>query len=327
MPNPDMYIYLDEFERGDVHVISAMLVPSDVAAQFLADWDSLRKEIKEVLIVEYPGARENRHLQGHLLPEIHAVELFQSGGYYRKYKHGEKTSDRYWLQHYAWLEKALVIIKKHDIQFLVTSVNPRKLESPVRGLQNLFSGIFFDVSVKMHPLVGKYSRAKLIGLSKNKYFFCLIDTLLTVEHHLRTHNLYGEVICDDHEMSKGFSIIESFDWLKQRGHYQHLSKPRFASGLDESLLQACDVFCYVAGQYVYAEYYQIPLKEPLKLWAHTIVSHAWTGNEQDYYRVNRHPAPLIALELSIEMCVEDGLYKAQMKKRIREFYQEMRGTS
>lgn len=325
MPDPDTYIYLDEFGKDGVCVISAMLVPFDIAAQFLADWDNLRKEVKEVLTTEYPGAKENKHLQGHLLPEIHAVELFQSGGYYRKYKHGENPDDKYWLQHYAWLEKALGIINRHNIRFLVTSVNAKQLERPTRGLQNLFGGIFFDVSVKLHPHAGRYSRAKLMSLSANKYFHCLTDTLLTVEDYLRNHNFYGEIVCDDHEMSKGFSIIETFDWLKEQGHYQHLSKPRFASGLDESLLQACDVFCYVAGQYVYTEYYKLPLKEPLKLWAHTIVSRAWTGNKQDYDKVNRHPNPLIALELSIEMCVSDSLFKTEMKKQARQLYKRMRG--
>ncbi len=271
MTKPDVYIYLDEFERDDVFVLSAAFVPADRASQLLADWDALRLKIKKVLLRDYPRAAQHSKLQGNQLPEIHAVDLFQSKGYYRKYKHGTKNDDAYWLQHYEWLEEALKIIQKHDINFVPLPLPHMFAKQRAKDLLALID--FID-SETLPGAKYTYTRSKIESLANKDYLYILPALLITIENWLRELDQIGEVICDDHEMSKGFSVSKSIDWLRQNGHYNHTTAPRFASGLDETLLQVCDVLCYVSGRRIHAKRTNITLREPLRRWSQKYVEPA-----------------------------------------------------
>lgn len=320
MPDPDVYVYLDEFEKGDTFVLSAAFVPIDVASQLLADWDTLRKEIKSVLLKEYPHAAGHPKLQGNLLPEIHAVELFQSQGYYRKYEPGTNSEDHYWLKHYSWLEEAFQIIRKHDIRF-IPFVYPKTIRAKMTDVcTKLFDKIFStykdDTVVK-----GAYSEKKLSSLAVNDYLFALPDVLVNVENYLRANKVYGEIVCDDHEMSKGFSVTESIDWLREGGHYKHLTRPRFANGLDESLLQVCDILCYVTGQFTWSRHRGIALKEPLNTWLNKYVLPSFTDIHPNLTVEPRHTTFMV-LEILVESCVRDETVRAELKHLNRQGHEE-----
>lgn len=239
MSTPDFYIYLDEFEKGNMFCLSAAFIPPNKTTGVLKDWNRLRHDIKEILLRDYPRAIYHPNLQGDKLPEIHAVDLFQSVGYYRKYKHGSKenSEDQYWLQHYDWLEESLEIIKKHEIQCFYLPFKKSLAKHIEQDTYNLINR--FDESIP---------KKKIQNLIYNGYLHTLPTLLIAVENWLRNNNLTGEIICDDHSMSKGFSVNTVIDLLREGGQYTNLSTPRFANGLDEPLLQVSDVLCYVRGR-------------------------------------------------------------------------------
>ena len=119
-------------------------------------------------------------------------------------------------------------------------------------IPEVFSKLFKELRESHNVRKNGYSKKRLDALINNKYLLALPTFLSKIEFYLRKKSLYGEIICDDHNMSKGFSVTESINWLKERNHYQNLTRPRFASGLDEPLLQVADVLCYVLGQHVHS---------------------------------------------------------------------------
>lgn len=320
MPKPDVYVYLDEFKKGDVFVLSAAFVPVDVASQLLADWDALRKEIKSALLKEYPRAAGHPKLQGNLLPEIHAVELFQSQGYYRKYEPGTNNEDHYWLKHYGWLEKAYQIIRKHDVRFIPFEY-PKTIRARMTDVcTKMFDGIFSPYNDD-YVRKNVYSEKKLRSLAVNEYLFALPDVLVNVENYLRTVKVYGEIVCDDHGMSKGFSVTESIDWLRQEGHYEYLTRPRFANGLDESLLQVCDVLCYTMGQFMWSRHEGKALKEPLNTWLNKYILPSYTDVYSTLTIDPRHTTFMV-LEILVESCVHDETVRAELKQLNRRIHEE-----
>ena len=314
MAKPDVYIYLDEFERDDVFVLSAAFVPADRASQLLADWDALRLEIKQSLLRDYPRAAQHPRLQGNQLPEIHAVDLFQSKGYYRKYKHGTKNDDAYWLQHYQWLEKALKIIQKHDIRFVPSPTPHMFADQRAKDLLKLIDQIDNATLSKTRYT---YARSKIESLAKSNYLYALPALLITMENWLRELDQLGEVICDDHEMSKGFSVSKSIGWLRQDGHYNHITTPRFASGLDETLLQVCDVLCYVAGRHIHAMRANIPLQEPLQKWLRKYVEPASTPLANPPEERWSH-AIMIIFDLFLEFSIRDKKEREALQNHLRD---------
>lgn len=325
MPKPDVYIYLDEFERGTTFVLSALFVPVDIASQLTADWDALRKEIKQFLLANYPDAPNHPFLHGNLLPEVHTVDLFQSKGYYRKYRRGqENRDDRYWLQHYAWIEQGLELISKYDLRFVPFVIHKDQYIGVSQSVTSTINKIFDQIDEWPFP-TGRpkplYSRTKALRLASNKYLLTLSQVLNLSEAYLKSQNLFGEIICDDHEMSKGFSTTRVIDWLRQNGTYTALEKPRFASGLDESLLQACDVLCYVAGQSAYAMHNTQVLKEPLNGW----ISKYGAGILDSFFdlEVESAHSVIILFELISELCIYDVDVKDETIKILRELYKEL----
>jgi hypothetical protein len=87
---PDYYIYLDEYQRDGFFVLVGALVSADTISVLRSDWNALRLTIKQALLRDYPHARWHPFLAGDQLPEIHAVDMFQSSGYFRKYRRGEE---------------------------------------------------------------------------------------------------------------------------------------------------------------------------------------------------------------------------------------------
>lgn len=324
---PDLYIYLDEFERGDVFTLSVVLIPADQAAQVLADWDALRKKIKTVLLKDYPAASHHPKLQGNQLPEIHAVELFQSQGYYRKHKPGTFLEDKYWLQHYEWLEEALKIVQKHNLSFLTFPHSANSsLVSHEEALTWLFENVFKAEGTEHSSEEKKgYSLSKFESLVKNKYFTDLPKVLVFLEQHLREMGKYGEIICDDNDMSKGFLVTNSIDWLREKQHYENLTRPRFASSLDESLIQVCDVLSYISGQALYANVNEENLKSPLHEWMTKYVLPCMLDRHimsQVLEALKTKNIVFIIAELIAEICVYDDKIKDVVKKANREFQQD-----
>lgn len=235
-------VYVDEYERDGVFMLGAIIVPKSSMLSIIEDWNELRRKVKFELIEGYYLALTHPKLQEDLLPEIHAVELFQSDGYYRKYPRGQNQNDKYWLRHYEWLEDSLKIIQKHKIRFMSLPVEPSQM--PIE--RNLY-----QVKRIASLARGSFPEQEVVNLLKNKYLYTLPLLLFEVENLLEQERLFGKVVCDEYELSSDFKKSEIIDWIVEKGYYNKLSKPEFVESTDNPLLQVSDVICYIRGRVNY----------------------------------------------------------------------------
>lgn len=296
MRSPDYYIYFDEYKRRPSFALTAALVQSDKVSALLAEWDELRQRIKQQLVSNNYLAKDSPHLSANQLPEIHAVALFQSQGYYRKYEE-PVLGDNYWLNHYAWLREALELIRKHSVTLVAFGVpDVSKAQESVH--------LVSIVRASLARLLPPKKLSRLIRVVQLPYLVVLPAMLMNLEQYLANEGKTGSVVCDDHELSKGFQVLNTVAWLGERNHYNHLTPPTFASGLNETLLQVADVACYVIGSHVHASYEGRALKEPLSSWWHEIVEPLIAGGINGLWYSDQAPkAVLIALEVALREAI------------------------
>lgn len=261
MASSDVVVYLDEFRRGPVFALVGTIIPVDIASRVLSQWDALRMGIKKVLVADYYFAKHNPDLKGHRLPEIHAVDLFQSVGYYRKYPRStSNANDEYWLQHYEWMESGLSILKQNNVRFVAWHIDDIAGLDPVsNGRESLSEQLGSHIH---SPRI----RAKLDALERHPYVMALPQLLERMNAYFEQSGETASVVCDNFEECKGFAVLEAYDWLRANMGFNQLDKPRFASGLDETFLQTADLVGYVHGQQIHAEATGTLQKDPLARW-------------------------------------------------------------
>lgn len=316
MLEPDVYVCVDEFKKGNTFVVSVAFVPANIASQLRADWDILRKEIKSVLLSEYRHAANHLKLQMNLLPEIHAADLIHSLGYYRKYERGaEEKDDEYWLQHHTCLERALKIIQKYGVHFL-----PFRIPADdIRELSQIAAWMF-ESELGTQDGSKRYSRKKLHSLTNDAYFYAFPAALPIVDRYLLEHDLQGGIICDDHRMSKGFGVVDIFEWLRREGLYNHLTKPWFIGSVDEPLLQVSNVLCHIMGQTMYSMERDIELEQPFDKWMRAYVAGALIDSDDNYdslVNLSMDYLALVTAEVATELCVFADEDKTRLKQVFR----------
>ncbi len=250
-------IFLDEFERDGLFVLAASIVPEAQLGRLAERWTSLRKRIKARLLQDYPRSWTHAHLQGENLPEVHAVDLFQSKGYYRQ---DNPQNPEYWKQHYLWIEEALDIPRRHGVKTFYFVADRAGVDALHQSEGHNFDRIF--------SILQKYSRVmkKIRSLLKNPYITSFAITLSLINIYLEGKGLHGEIICDDKDEAKGFSLLEGYSALKRHGLFNSLSAPKFSDGLSEPLLQMTDVLCYVYGRSIHSAHTGQSAPDEIRKW-------------------------------------------------------------
>lgn len=316
---PDVHIYLDEFGKGDLFLFTAIIVPVDRVEAITRELNNLRRAIKSILMSDYYRAPTSPKLAGDLLPELHAVDLFQSLEYYRKHPRGTNLEDTYWLQHREWLEEVLKIALRHGVKWVST-----RARDELKAVNELISRNFnelFDLMAAEKATgtkIGGYSRKKLNSLLNSYHYRLLPGVLARIEGELRKDNLYGEIICDDHNDSKGYSVIKAIDFLRATGEFTHLTKPKFADSASTPLLQLADVMCYVAGHRMEAILKKQKADEPFHSWIHNYLDKLWTSPTHDIPDGVSGNALIISMELLYELTIFDPWIKNKLMEIVVE---------
>lgn len=249
MPPATATVYVDEsYNLGDRNfVITAVIVPHAQANALLAEWTALQRDITEVLLREYPTARGHLTRQPGLLAEIHAVTMFQSSGYYRKYRRHELNPEPYYLQHYAWLQRAFEIQARYalpTVAFVVPDID--LLHPHRRGLPLFSEAIRASWNAEALPVAALDAIAQEMDRLETKPFTFALPRLITLlDRILAQQGMVADVVCDDDEENNRFSTFSIFEALQRWGQYCHLRKPTFASSETSAFLQMADNMAYV----------------------------------------------------------------------------------
>ncbi|WP_157464959.1 hypothetical protein [Deinococcus apachensis] len=234
----DRIVVIDEFEKDELFVMGHLVFTPRQAEMAVRRWTKLQQEIKGRLLQR--GLPLDPRLEGDRLPEIHAEWLVQSGKYYRW--PGAKNKD-YWREHLDWLAEAMRIVR-HVGPTVHYGHHVNYKEREIERLKK--SGLWDDRETI--EACGYKAYNELISILCNPYAKGLSLTLASMERMFSHRGLSYEVICDNYDYCKGFSTLEVFEELKNKGVAQSAFAPKFLSSEDEQLIQMTDVVTYAGGQ-------------------------------------------------------------------------------
>lgn len=200
----------------------------------------MRKRIKKVILSDskYSLAIDHNDFTGTNLPEIHAVRLYQSTGYFKQ----KNSNDlHYWKKHRSWLEKILRILDKSQFR-IVLAVYPN-YKATIKNRLN--QGTVITMVEKFGFGRFNIERSKIVEASP--YAFILPILLSNADQLLAKEKAFATVHCDDYEQCRGFEVLKCFEDFKKFGFYRNLLPPTFHDSLSDPLIQAADVVAYVEG--------------------------------------------------------------------------------
>ncbi len=266
-------VAIDEFEKGEVFVMSHLLMTPKQAAMAAKRWEKLQREIKDRLVKR--GGKAAEKLQGDTLPEIHAEWLIQSQKYYRW--QGSPIND-YWREHLEWLTEAMRIIRHAGpVIFYGAHINYAQKETERLKAE----GLWEDQGTIDH--FGREAYEDVIRFLLNPYARGLALSIAALEHHFRRTGSTYEIICDDYDYCKGFATLEVFSKLAEHQLVQAGSAPVFLSSEEQQLIQMADVAAYGGGQVQWLRHRR--RKDP-----------AFTTNERIHRVVRDHQKYLLPLD-------------------------------
>lgn len=241
--NGHFLIGVDEYQRGDFFLLGATLASERQIVAVEKKWTALRKKIKLELIKAKPKLANHPKLIGDQLPEIHAVDMFQSGEYYRL---NASEHPQYWLRQYRWMEEALAILKHYSLQHLYIPL-------PTNELRQLKSGaLLVSLFEKESGItLSKNHTKEIIRRAEHPYIHAFAELMGSIDRLMSERGATAEVICDEYNDCAEFSILDCYDALRESGHLTGVRNPHFKSSHEETMIQAADLVCYVFGKAAY----------------------------------------------------------------------------
>lgn len=248
--HPSATVYVDEsysFQDGNF-VLAAVVVPHPLRAPLLDAWTDLQRRITAALVQDYPLAQAYFAAHPERLAEIHAVRLFQSTGYYQKYRRSERQTEPYYLQHYRWLHEAFELQRRFELPIVALEIADMAQVHPARrGLPTLAEAIRASWDPASGVPLGALSAmfAEMDRLEHKPFTFALPRLVTLLERVLAERGVVAEVVCDDDDEHNRFSTFSIFERLQAAGNYPHLRKPVFESSEQNAFLQIADIVAYV----------------------------------------------------------------------------------
>jgi Protein of unknown function (DUF3800) len=272
---PTATVYVDESYNQDDRnfVLVGVIVPDTVARALRDAWTALQREIHAVLMTSYPRAQAYFARRPEVLAELHAVNLFQSGGYYAKYSRRSPTPEPYYLQHYAWLQQAFEIMNRFVLPTMAIEIpDTDRLDPRFRGRPFFSETLRADPALRGHPNSALEQMFAEMDRLERKPFTSALPRLVTgLDGVLAEMGLRAAVVCDNDDDHNTFSTFSIFERLQASGSYPQLQPPTFASSERETLLQVPDLMAYVLRRRLADRRKQVESKPQIAYWADAIV--------------------------------------------------------
>lgn len=233
-------LYIDETEQDENFYLFGILIAEHEIPKLIKEINTLRKRIKKVMLADphYALAKKHEDFIGLNLPEIHAVRLYQSTGYY---KQNNPKDSLYWKKHRIWLEKMLQILNHSQFRIILAvypdykkAIKERLEVGSVAAMVNRFG-------------FGQFNFTKSQIVEANPYAFIFPILLAAADQLLAKEGAIATVHCDDYEQYRGFEVLKCFEDFNKIGLYRNLSPPKFHDSASDPLVQAADVIAYVEG--------------------------------------------------------------------------------
>lgn len=243
MKSKKLILAADEFYKDPEFAICGVAILDSQMSIFNRRWNALRLEMRKQLLKDAPRLHNHKKLQDEQLPEIHAVDMVQSEGYFRLLPDDPGYRKAYWNRQLRWLEQAAS---------LVSSQSPRIFLLPGRISLEEINGNKQEAIAAYTETLGKAvekRKAKLFGhLVSSPYHRHLPHFLLGVDDYLAEVGYEAEIIFDEFDYSKGFHEADVLDLLRQSRKLKSNFVSRTDSSETHNILQAADVVSYIASR-------------------------------------------------------------------------------
>lgn len=222
----------------------------------------LRQEMTCEVLKVAPHLENHKSLRdGHPL-EIHAVDLYQSGGIYREIK---RIDDRFWHRQHDWLEKALQIGSHPGVRYHFNTSSTEQNAASWGSVPRLD-----DSLLKYLPF--EKVKNKIKSMQANPYFTSFPILLSLIDDYLIEKGGRGDLYCHTNFDAKGYSTLASFAHVRARGHYARIKPPEFKTCTQEPLIQLADTAGYVLLQFHYSGLFNQPMNARVQRW---LMEYVW----------------------------------------------------
>lgn len=217
----------------------------------------MAQEITNDLLKILPYLRDNEKFKRNPLIEIHAVDLYQSGGIYRLANEAEPG---FWIKQHEWLRRCLEIGAGYGVEFVTHAMVSKENRSQVELYTKFAEKVTEQVRYKS-------VKDKAKKTFQNPYLTGLPVTMYHIDWYLKQINGQGQLFCHTKDDAKSFSTMQSYESAQRRGHFDNLSLPVFKTCKQEPMIQIADAAGYVFLQSgVWYIDPSVNLKDDLKKW-------------------------------------------------------------
>jgi hypothetical protein len=278
----DARVFIDEAYDDNHFVLCAVIIPEVKREKLSRAWLSFQQSIRATLRLDYPLWQKYEAQNPEAVPEIHAVNLWQSKKYYRKYPHpklGFPNPERYWEFHERWLGDAFELQSRFWLPVL-TLEGPANLTDP-----NIHQTPFLSDAIKRAwredlpmPPVFEAKFPRIDALQKRPYTWALPQMLFHIEAELRARGWRASVVCDDDAgenqkvgENSGFRLTRLLEFYFGSGRLKHIVGVDFAHSHLEAGLQIADIHAYAIQRIRTIQNGHVtrkPNDSKLEAWAH-----------------------------------------------------------
>jgi Protein of unknown function (DUF3800) len=230
-------LYLDESYNSKYYIIGGIALNGSQMIEIESKWLSLQTEMREVLLREYPLARQSKKLIDGGLPEIKSNSLFKSSGYYALNDSGKKY---YWEQQWDWLARAYQIGAESGGARTLIMLPPG-----TSGDRHITSAGLLSKRLSIGNGVPLSVRQKMDKIEADRHIRIVSMFYPMISSVLEKHNLVGNIIWDEHSLGNVISQLKAPQLLRSKGLFGRVLDNRFAVSENTPALQLADVISYI----------------------------------------------------------------------------------
>ncbi|MFK7603970.1 hypothetical protein ACI3L1_17360, partial [Deinococcus sp. SM5_A1] len=248
---------------------------------------NLRREITREVLRIMPELEQDSKLTDGKLLEIHAVDLYQSAGVYRKIK---KLKPDFYHQQHEWLRQTLEYSAGYGVQYFTHMITRRQRTYSRRNLNHFAESA---CTYLKHDSVKK----RLHSMAKNPYFTALPIILSELDDFLTTYDGISQIFCHTNDDTKSFSTISTYSIAQVRGHYTRLKQPVSRTCSEEQIIQSADTAGYVILQILYSRTFDTPFKPEFKTWFEKYIQASMKLEPHNPSTEKQHSISIMVLEM------------------------------
>lgn len=248
-------IYFDESAKDGVYVFTAAVVENSKKRALDRHLLAIRREMTAAVLKVAPHLLDHPKLAHGKLLEIHAVDLYQSGGIFREVK---RIDGQFWHHQHEWLRRTLELGAGLGVKYFYFPATDELIQNTIQTVG--------DPRIIYRDLKYKTIGERYQSIVMNPYFLSLLAVMHMIDDSLAQEGAVGQLFCHTYDEANSYSTIQSYALVQSAGHYTNISQPVFRTCSQEQCIQLADAAGYVLLQDAHSHAKGKSLKPEFSLW-------------------------------------------------------------